>query len=171
MKKLLCLAVMSLLFTGCSFLPRINFGTPGTVPQQIDRSKRRVICKGEILLNPDGTVHSCSSGFQEYSENYHRQERRMTIVERIKSFINNLVGWGFWGFVLLLILCPSLIGVVFGRLIEGTIGITGKSLRAVVSGVQKARKTGKDLNDALDAEEDNDVKKYIKDLKEKENIK
>lgn len=171
MKKIILLISILFVCSGCSLLPRVNFGqTPNTVPQQTERSKRRVICKGEILLNLDGTVHSCSSGFQEYSENYSRQERRMTIVERIKQFINNLVGWGFWGFVLLLILCPSLIGVVFGRLIEGSIGIAKKALDSTVRGIQKARKANKPIDDALAGEQDEDIKQYIRKIKDKEHL-
>ena len=94
----------------------------------------------------------------------------MTIVERIKQFINNLVGWGFWGFVLLLILCPSLIGVVFGRLIEGSIGIAKKALDSTVRGIQKARKANKPIDDALAGEQDEDVKKYIRQIKDKEHL-
>ena len=66
---------------------------------------------------------------------------------------------------------PGVAGVFVGKIIEGTIGITGKALKAVVSGVQQARVTGKNLNDALSSEQDNNVKKYIRKLKEKENIK
>jgi len=95
----------------------------------------------------------------------------MTIVERIKSFINNLMGWGFWGLIALVIFCPSAIGFIFGRIIEAVGGIANKSLKATVSAIQKTRKTGKDLNTSLDAEMDADVKKHIAKLKEKENIK
>lgn len=171
MKKLIPLLLLSLLFfSGCSLLPRIQFGSPGTVPQQTERGKERIICRGELIQHRDGT-YTCTEGFQYYSEFFERKERRMTLVERIKGFINNLVGWGFWIFVALLFLCPSLIGLIFGRLLEATIGITGKSLRAVVRGVQRTRVQGEDLNNALDKEEDSDVKKYIRKLKEKEKIK
>jgi len=172
MKKIILLILILFVCSGCSLLPRVNFGqTPNTVPQQTEKSKKRVICKGEILLNLDGTVHSCSSGFQEYSENYSKQERKMTISERIKQFINNLVGASFWIFIILIIFVPGLVGTFLGRLIEGSLGMAKKALDSTVRGIQRARKQGKDLNDALSAEQDIAVKKYIAHLKEKENIK
>jgi len=171
MKKIIIICLMSFLLTGCSLIPQLKFGTPGTVPQSIDKSKVKEKCSGKAEWDDLGNIKSCSKGYYRYDEGYNKQERRMTIVERVKDFINQLAGWGFWGFVLLVILCPSLIGLIFGRLIEGSIGLTGKSLRAVVRGVQKARKEGKDLNQSLEAELDTDNKKCIAKIKEQEKIK
>lgn len=171
MKKIILMMLMCFTLTGCSLIPRLNFGTPGTVPQAIDKSKTKAVCKGITKFNDVGDIIYCSKGFYLYEEGYQKVERKMTVIERIKGFINNLMGFGFWGLVLLVILVPSLAGTVVGRIIEATIGITGKALRATIKGIQKSRKTGKDLNDALSAEEDSDVKKYIAKLKEKENIK
>lgn len=171
-QKIIILFVFLLpMLAGCSLLPRIKFGTPGTVPQQINKSKAKGVCKGEAKFNEQGEMTYCSKGYYKYTEGYDKKERKMTIVERIKGFINDLVGWSFWIFVALLFLAPGLLGTIAGRLIEGTIGITGKSLRAIVRGVQRTRTTGKDLNDSLDAEEDSDVKDYIAKLKKKEKIK
>ncbi len=171
-KKIICLAMLSMLFfSGCSLLPRIKFGTPGAVPQSINKSKAKGVCKGEAKFNDLGEMTYCSKGYYKYTEGYDKKERKMTIVERIKGFINDLVGWSFWIFVALLFLAPGLLGTIVGRLIEGTVGITGKSLKAIVRAVQRTRKTGKDLNDSLDAEEDSDVKDYVAKLKKKEKIK
>jgi len=172
MKKLIFLTLLIGVFgSGCSMLPRLNFGTPGTVPQVVDKSKAKDICRGKAEFNENGDMISCSRGYFSYSENYAKKERKMTFTEKIKNFINNLVGASFWIFVLLIVLVPGLLGTVVGRMIEGTVGITGKALKSVVAGVQKARKQGKDLNDSLESETDNDVKKYIRELKERENIK
>lgn len=172
MKKLIFLTLLIGVFgSGCSFLPRLNFGTPGTVPQATERSKAKDICKGKAEFNENGDMTYCSKGYYSYAENFQKVERKMTFTERVKQFINNLVGASFWIFVLLIVLVPGLLGTVVGRMIEGTVGITGKALKSVVAGVQKARKQGKDLNDALESETDNDVKKYIRELKERENIK
>jgi len=170
-KKIIVLLFSCFLLTGCNLLPKINFGTPGTMPQSTQKSKAREICKGKAVWSDTGVLLSCSKGYINYEENYDKQERKMTIVERIKSFVNSLVGWGFWGFVLLLILCPSVIGLVSGRLIEGIFGIAKKSLDATVRAVQNARKNGKPLDDALSAEQDADVKKYIAKIKEEGKIK
>ena len=94
----------------------------------------------------------------------------MTIVERIKSFINNLAGWSFWIFVALLFLCPSAIGFIFGRVIEGIFGIGKKALDSTVRAVQKARNGGVDLDTALSSEQDTDVKKYIAKIKDEKKI-
>jgi len=170
-KQILMILFLSIGLTGCSLIPRITMDTPNTVPQSIEKSKAKYVCKGKLELNEDGSLKSCSKGFYSYEENYGKQERRMTIVERVKSFINSLVGWGFWGVVLLVILCPSLVGLVAGRLIEGTVGIAKKSLSATVKAIQNARKNGADLSVALATEQDTEVKKYIAEIKTKENIK
>lgn len=171
MKKIISVILLCFTLTGCSLLPRITFDTPNTVPQQTEKSKAKEICKGKTEFNEQGDIVACSKGYYKYEEDYAKKERKMTIIERIKSFINNLAGWSFWIFVALIILVPGLAGSIIGRIIEGTVGITGKALRAVVKGVQRTRKEGKDLNDSLAAEQDNDVKKYIAKLKEKENLK
>ncbi|MGD2071957.1 MAG: hypothetical protein PVG65_00500 [Candidatus Thorarchaeota archaeon] len=172
MKKLFIIVLMTFMLPGCSsILPRVTFDTPNTQPQSTEKSKAKYVCKGKLELNADGSLKSCSKGFYSYEENYGKKERSMTIVERVKSFINGLVGWGFWGIVLLVILCPSLVGLIAGRLIEGTLGIAKKSLNATVRAVQRTRKNGTNLNDALSSEQDEDVKKYIAKLKEKEKIK
>ena len=95
----------------------------------------------------------------------------MTFTERVKSYINSLMGFGFWGLVLIVILCPSLIGLVVGRILEATGGVAKATLTSVSRAVQQARKQGKDINVALDSELDKDQKRYIAELKDKEKIK
>ena len=62
--------------TSCSLLPKINFNTPNTVPQQTDKSKAKEICKGKAVWNEDGTLKSCSKGYYRYDENYAKKERK-----------------------------------------------------------------------------------------------
>ena len=113
MKKFIALFVMCLILSGCgSLIPRITMDTPNTLPQSVVKSKAKYKCKGRIEYYEDGTVKTCSKGFYAYDQGYNKQERKMTIVERFKSFINRLAGFGFWGFILLVLLCPSLIGLV-----------------------------------------------------------
>jgi len=170
-RNTILMLLFSFALTGCSLLPRLSFDTPNTVPQSIDRSKAKEVCKGKAEWDINGQMTSCTKGYYNYAEGYQKVERKMTIVERIKSFINGLIGWGFWGLLLLVILVPGLAGGLIGRVIEGTIGITGKALKSVVAGVQKTRKTGKDLDDSLSAEQDENVKKYIRKIKDEQNIK
>jgi len=171
MKNLILIIIATMFFSGCSLLPKVNFNTPNTVPQAMRKSKLKEVCKGEATFNTQGDIISCTKGYVNYAENYTMQERRMTIIEKIKSFINNLMGFGFWGLVLLIIFVPGLLGVVLGRIVEGTIGLGAKCLKAVVKGVQRARKQGKPLDEALDSELDEKYKKYIRDMKAKEGIK
>lgn len=172
MKKYLALFLMCILLSGCaSLIPRLTFDTKNTVPQQTEKSKAKFKCSGKIEYYPDGKVKSCSKGYYSQESTYNKQERKMTFTERIKSMINSLAGWGFWGLVLLFILCPSLIGLVLGRLIEGATGVAKTTLTAVSRAVQGARKNGRDLNTALESELDKNQKDYIAYLKNKEKIK
>ena len=171
MKKFIMLFLITLSLTGCSLIPRLSFDTEGTTPQATQKSKLKETCKGKVVMNETGDIISCSKGYYNYTENYSKKERKFTFTEKIKNFINKLVGFGFWGLLILVILVPGLFGTFIGRFIEGTVGITGKALKSVVSAVQKTRKTGKDLNESLSAEQDTDVKKYIRKLKENEGIK
>jgi hypothetical protein len=173
MKKtnLIVILILGIFLSGCSLIPRITMDTPNTLPQAIDRSTTKYKCAGKIEFNDDGSVKACSKGYYNYETNYQKKERKMTIVERIKSFINNLVGWGFWGVVLLVILCPSLVGLILGRVLEATGGVAKATLSSVVNAVQQARKQNKDLTVALDSELDKKQKIYIKNLKVREKIK
>jgi hypothetical protein len=77
----------------------------------------------------------------------------------------------FWIAIALVVFIPGSFGFIIGRIIEAVYGIASKALKATVSAVQKARKNGADLNNALASEQDSDVKNYITNLKKKENIK
>jgi hypothetical protein len=163
MKKIIMLVLMCFVLSGCSLIPRLTFDTENTVPQQTEKSKAKYKCSGKIDYYEDGRVKSCSKGYYAYDETYNKQERKMTITERVKSMINSLMGWGFWGFVLLLILCPSVIGLVAGRLIEGTVGVTGKALRSTVRAIKKAKRNGGNYMEELNKEhnKDRNVQKKI----------
>lgn len=92
-------------------------------------------------------------------------------VERIKGFINNLMGWSFWIVLALLFLCPSLLGVIAGRLFEGVYGIGTKAFRQVSAAIQKVKDQTPSLVTALEASTDEDVRKFIKEFKDKNGIK
>ncbi|KKM69422.1 hypothetical protein LCGC14_1450980 [marine sediment metagenome] len=166
--KNLILIMMCFILSGCgSLIPRITMGTPNTLPQSVVKSKAKTKCSGRIDYYENGTVKSCTKGYSGYDQGYNKQERKMTIIERVKSFINGLMGWGFWGLLLLFILCPSLIGMVVGRLIEGTVGVTGKALKATVSAISKAKKNGKNYTEELGRahSQDKAVQKKINELR------
>lgn len=171
MNKLIILFLSCFLLIGCSLVPKINFNTDGNVPQKIDKSTMKESCKGETKLNEVGEIIYCSKNYKSYAKNYEKKERRYTLKEKIINFFNNLMGYGFWIAVALVILCPSALGFIFGRIVEGIFGIGKQALNSTVRGIQRVRKEGKDLNNALDSEQDEKIKKYIRKLKVQEKIK
>ena len=171
MKNLILMLVSCMFLTGCNgVLPKINFDTPNTVPQEINKSTAKEECKGKSVMNEAGAIISCTKGYSNYAKNYVKEERQMTITERIKSFINNLTGWGFWLLLVGVVLLNNLTGGLVGIFFKESWGITSRSFKSVIRAVQKARKEGKDLNASLDKELDEDMRKYIAKIKERENI-
>jgi hypothetical protein len=171
MNKIIIILLSCFVLTGCSLIPRLNFNTSNNVPQSIDKSKVKEYCKGETKFDEEGNIIYCSKGYYNYLENYNKEERAYTLKEKILNFFRNLTGYFFWIALALVILCPSLLGFIVGRVIEGVFGIAKKTLSSTVKAIQKVRKDGKPLDDALAIEHDANMKKYIKELKDKENIK
>lgn len=174
MKKLILICLMSFLLTGCSLVKTITApfkSVQNTLPQQTDKSKAKDVCKGEAKFNEQGDMVYCSKGYYSYQENFAQKERKLTLKEKVIQFFEQLSGHLFWIVVILLILCPSLLGVVAGRIIEGTVGLAKKTLDSTIRAVQKTRKQNVDLNVALSSELDTENKKYIAKIKEQEKIK
>lgn len=173
MKKLILLALLVMPLMGCGVLKAMTApfrATPGTVPQSKVEGKSIKKCTGTLHMTQDGTT-VCDKGYYSYDENSNIQERKLTIVERIKGFVNGLIGWGFWGIILLVFLCPSLLGLIAGRLFEGVYGIGAKAFRQVSTAIQNVKDKTPDLVTALQASTDEDVRKFIKEFKDKNNIK
>lgn len=98
----------------------------------------------------------------------------MTIVERVRSFFNKILGWGIPGLIIICVLFPgafTIIGTIIGRLFEGVYGAGVQTLKRVAKAVQETRKRGKELDQSLEAELDVKDKKFIAKLKEDEKIK
>jgi hypothetical protein len=173
MKKLILIALLVMPLMGCSVLKTITApfrATPGTVPQSKIEAKAIVKCTGELSISKEGVI-TCSKGYYSYNTDSNVQERKLTLVERIKGFINGLLGWGFWGVIALVILCPSLLGLIVGRLFEGVYGMGAKAFRQVSAAIQKVKSESPTLVTALEASTDEDIKKFIKEFKDKNNIK
>jgi phage-related protein len=81
------------------------------------------------------------------------------------------MGWSFWIVLALLFLCPSLLGVIVGRLFEGVYGIGTKAFRQVSAAIQNVKNESPTLVTALEASTDDDIKKFIKVFNDKNNIK
>jgi len=138
----------------------MTFDTKGTTPQQTEKSKLKESCKGTVVFYEDGSIKSCSKGYINYSEGYSKKERKYTFTEKIKNFINSLVGWGFWGLVLLIILVPGFSGWIIGRVFNSV----NKAFDQTILAIKKFRKTStakEELDNFLRAEQDTQTKKLI----------
>jgi hypothetical protein len=158
---------------GCSVLKWASApfkNTVSNVPQSKIEAKAIVKCTGELSISKEGVI-TCSKGYYSYNTDSNVQERKLTLVERIKGFINGLLGWGFWGVIALVILCPSLLGLIAGRLFEGVYGIGTKAFRQVSAAIQKSKADCPSLITELEKSTDENIKIWIADFKSKNNIK
>jgi hypothetical protein len=173
MKKLFLILVSCFLLTGCSLVKTIISPfkpTQATLPQQTDQSKSKVICKGEYKLDETGNIIYCSKGYFNYESTFAQKERKLTLKERIVQFFDKLIGWSFWIVIGLVIFCPSVLGFIFGRIMEGIFGIGTKALKQITKAVQKVKDNSLDLKTALEASTDEDVRKFITKFKQDNNI-
>ena len=46
MKKIIVMILLAFCLSSCSLIPRLTFDSKNTVPQSIDKSKAKNICKG-----------------------------------------------------------------------------------------------------------------------------
>jgi len=173
MKKLIIILALCFCCSGCSLVKWAV--TPfqnkvSNVPQSIIKGKNIIKCKGDLTILPDGSI-KCSKGYYAFNEDSNTQERKTTIKEKIIQFFNSLMGWGFWGVIALVILCPSLLGLIAGRILEGIYGIGNKAFRQVSTAIQKVKSESPTLITELEKSTDEDVKKFIATFKEKNNIK
>jgi hypothetical protein len=173
MQKIILLLILCFILTGCSVAKWITQpfkNTVSTIPQSIIKGKNIVKCNGDLTMSKEGVI-TCSKGFYSYTEDSNTQERKITLKEKIIQFFNNLVGWSFWIILALVFLCPSVLGLIAGRLFEVVYGIGTKALRQVSAAVQKVKDSSPSLVTALEASTDEDVRKFIKEFKDKNNIK
>jgi len=171
MVKILSLIIVVFLFSGCSLIPRITMDKAGMTPTSTVKSQKKESCAGSYTVDASGKIITCTKGYSNYENNYSQKERILTLQEKIVNFFRGLVGWGFWGVIALVILCPSLLGLIAGRLFEGVYGIGTKAFRQVSAAVQKVKDQTPSLVTALEASTDEDIKKFIKEFKDKNNIK
>lgn len=171
MNKIILLLIMCFSLTSCSLLPRITFDKPGTTPTSTTKAKKVESCAGEYKVDDNGRIISCSKNYKNYEDSYSQKERSYTLQERVGNFFRSLAGWSFWGVILLIFLCPSLLGLIVGRLFEGVYGMGSKALRQVSSAIQKSKSESPTLITELEKSTDEDTRKFLKEFKEKNNIK
>lgn len=165
-KHLLSVILLSFVVTGCSILPRLTFDKPGMTPTQVDKSYSNESCKGDYKLDQDGNIISCSEGYYHKTQNYNQKERAYTFSEKVGNFIRGLAGWGFWAVVLLTFLCPSLVGLIVGRVFNSANGALTQTVSAIKKYRQKVSAEEKERLDAhLRAEQDLTTKVIINKLR------
>lgn len=135
---ILCLMVA---ICGCSFLPKLSFNHSNNLPQSTEKSQKNVRCEGELKIQ-DGTI-SCTKGFYSNENLFNQVERKTTLKEKILNFFSGLVGWGFWIAILLLILCPGILGWLIGRVFN----IFKSGLSSTVSAISSFKDKAKVSND------------------------
>jgi hypothetical protein len=175
MRELIIILFSCILFSGCSFLKTIVAPlTPvqNTLPQEISKSKAKEICKGKVEFNEFGKVISCTRGYYSYGESYNEQERKLTFKEKVAQFITRSSGYLLIGLVLLFIFAPSIFGIILGRFIEGTIGITAKAGQMLVKGISAGKKYVRENGSKYTVEEQKIYQQGCEDMLQKitENI-
>lgn len=157
--------ILSLFLTSCSFIPRVTFDKPNTLPQVTEKSERRIRCYGDIILDEFGKVKSCTKGFKQNESVYNKKERKITFQERVANFISNLTGSLFWVSILLIIFLPGAFGFIISRLFNGA----EKALLFTIRGINRAKHNGGRYLEELKKEhsKDKEVLKIINSLKAK----
>ncbi len=171
-KQLLLMLLICFTLTGCSALKMVSAPfTPvkSVVPKDIERNQRVVKCDGDILLDIDGRVISCTEGFYSKEKGYTETERKLNLREKVAQFITRSSGYLLIGVILAIILSFSGFGWVVSGFFNMLFG-TGKVLKQVVKGIQRARKEEIDLNVALESSTDEATKREIVKLKQRNNI-
>jgi hypothetical protein len=172
MRKIFTILLMCFMLQGCSLLKVVSApfqATKNSVPQSTEKSKEIIKCRGDLTINPDGSM-VCSKGFYKYETNSTQQDRKLNFRERIGQFIAHGAGYLVWGVVLAGVLTFFGFGWIISGFFNMVFGV-GKALRQVVKGVQDARKNGTDLTTALNASTDESVKNFLIKFKQENNIK
>jgi len=173
MKKIILILLFCIPLMGCSALKIITApfqATKNSVPQSTEKNRTILRCQGEIKLDETGKVLYCSKGFYSDTQSYEQTDRKLTLREKIGQFIAKGAGYLVWLAVIACVLTFFGFGWVISGLFNMVFGV-GKVLRQTITGIQEAKKTNIDIATALAKSQDEDVKKFIADYKQKNNIK
>lgn len=175
-KKMIILFILCFIFQGCSLLKVVSSpfqATKNSVPQSTQESKEKENCKGTAIFNEDGSIKSCSKGYSNFAQNYEQKERKLNWQERIAQFFTKTAGY----LVILIIVggilsCMGLGGLFTSFVMGATnVGVTGmKGIVQIMKAIQKTKEDNTTLIDALEKSTDEDVKLWIKEFKQKNNI-
>jgi Trk-type K+ transport system membrane component len=165
MKKMLLILLLCLpILSGCSLLKVISApfkNQVSAVPQSTKQGKSIIKCTGELNISENGTI-TCSSGYYAYEQNLEIKERKLSIKEKVVQFFNNLAGISFWAIIALIFLCPSLIGLIIGRIFNATNAAFTQTVAAIKAFRQKVSVEEKEKLDAfLRAAQDEKTKQLV----------
>jgi len=172
MKKFIVLFLLCFMCQGCSLIKVLASpfkSSVNTTPQSTEKSREIIRCKGDLSIDPDGSI-VCSKGFYKDGRNSLQTDRKLSFREKVGQFISNGASYLVWGGLIAVILSASGFGWVISAIFQGVFGV-GRTLKQVMNGIQDARKHNKDINQALAESTDEDTKKVILKLKQKNNIK
>jgi len=128
---LLSLICMTLMFSGCSLLPRITWDKAGVTPTQTEKSLKQESCAGAYQVSEAGDIVACERGYKNYEQNFKQVEREYTWKEKILNFFRNLIGIWFWVVIAVIFLFPGVIGWLIG----GTFNAAKTALTSTVKAI------------------------------------
>lgn len=140
--QIIALCILCTLLSGCSFLKVASApfkSTKTTAPTKIDKGKKTFSCKGDLVLDKSGNVVSCKGGFTSNEEYFNQSERKLTGAERVKQFIDKFWGWTLWAIIASIVATCLGLGVWVSNFWNSVFGIGGKALKALSTGLTKAK--------------------------------
>lgn len=167
-KKLIIVTISCFLLTGCSALKILTAPFKpirSTAPQQIEKSKQVLRCKGEIEIDKDGRIISCSEKFYSYEQNFERRDKKLSFRERIGQWIMTGAGWVVWAVILSVVATMFGFGWVVSMFWNAVFGL-GRVLRQTMQGIKKFRQTvavdkKEELDNFLRASQDKNTKTFV----------
>jgi len=140
--KLILMMMLIFSFSGCSLIKMATQpfkNTVSKVPEAIEKSERRIRCKGEIIIDKDGRVEKCTEQYYSDEKNFSQKERKLTMREKISQFILNVKGYILWIIIIGIVLSLSGCGWIVGAIFSGVRGV-GRVAKDLVHGISKGKK-------------------------------
>lgn len=154
MRKLFLILIMSVFLSGCSLLKLASQpfkNNISKVPEAIEKSERKIRCKGEITYDADGRVEKCTQNYSLDEKNFSQKERKLSIREKFSQFVLNVKGYILWMIVIGVVMSLSGFGWLFGGILSAIRG-TGRVAKDLVNGIsngkQYIRNNGSKYNEA-----------------------
>jgi len=172
MYKFIILLIGIFLFSGCSLLKIASAplqSVKNTVPQQIEKSVKKMKCKGNIEIKENGSIY-CSDGFYLSEVQSDQRDRKLSMREKIGQWISNVSGYIFWIILISIILTFCGLGAVVSGFWSATFSVGSKAFKQIVKAIQKSKDGNDSLIQALEASTDENVRKYITEYKLKNGI-